>query len=219
MRRHFDQSGVPARTHNNRMFLRFAALALAGVSTMVASGCTNAQLTGDSPAYLMIGKLEAAAGLGAQTFTNVLDSDVVTKGSVVEDGGRVTFILGLKDPGSAVTPAQPSSTNFITVNRFHVRFVRADGRNTPGVDVPYPFDGAATVTVNGAGGTTGFVLVRAQSKWEAPLMALRNNGSPGGAVLISTLAEVTFYGQDQAGNPVSVTGNISVNFADWADPS
>ena len=32
-----------------------------------------------------------------------------------------------------------------------------------------------------------------------------------------TIASVTFYGYDQAGNAVAVTGLISVNFADWAD--
>ena len=37
-------------------------------------------------------------------------------------------------------------------------------------------------------------------------------------MVISTLADVTFYGQDQTGRAVSVTGTIGVNFADWADP-
>jgi hypothetical protein len=37
-------------------------------------------------------------------------------------------------------------------------------------------------------------------------------------VFIHTLAEVTFYGSDQAGNEVSVAGLISVNFGDFADP-
>jgi hypothetical protein len=58
--------------------------------------------------------------------------------------------------------------------------------------------------------------VRAQAKLEAPLKALRNGG---GAIAISTIADVTFYGTDQNGNTVSVTGSISVNFADWGDPA
>jgi len=37
--------------------------------------------------------------------------------------------------------------------------------------------------------------------------------------VISTIAQITLYGRDQAGNDVSVTGTMSVNFADWADPS
>ena len=32
------------------------------------------------------------------------------------------------------------------------------------------------------------------------------------------IAEVTFYGTDQAGNDVTVTGTISVTFADFGDP-
>jgi hypothetical protein len=97
-----------------------------------------------------------------------------------------------------------------------VKFTRSDGRNTPGVDVPYPFDGAATGTFDSNGGTLTFVLVRAQAKLDPPLKALRNGG---GAIMISTIATVTFYGQDQAGNQVSVSGTISVNFADWGDPA
>jgi hypothetical protein len=45
-------------------------------------------------------------------------------------------------------------------------------------------------------------------------MAMRGGG---GAFLISTIAKVTFYGKDQTGNTVSITGQISVNFADWGD--
>lgn len=189
-----------------------AAVAAVGAS---ATGCTSGQLDGQSPSYLMIDSLDAASGAQNQQFSNYLQSDVVTKGGILEDPGRVTFRLGLKDPGSLDSPAEPSTMNFITVNRYHVRFVRSDGRNTPGVDVPYPFDGAMTVTANGGGGSGSFVLVRVQSKLESPLMALRGLG---GAIAISTLAEVTFYGQDQAGRAVSATGQISVNFADWADP-
>jgi hypothetical protein len=70
------------------------------------------------------------------------------------------------------------------VNRYHVVFVRADGRNTPGVDVPYPFDGGMTVTVGGNGGKAVFNLVRAQAKEEAPLRALRSTGAGG---MISTI--------------------------------
>ena len=112
-------------------------------------------------------------------------------------------------------PTGPTSNNAITVNRYRVTSRRSDGRNTPGVDVPYAFDGAVTFTVTpGDEQTVPFNLVRVQAKAEAPLSALRGNG---GAMVISTLADVTFYGRDQAGRDVSVTGTIGVNFADWAD--
>jgi hypothetical protein len=97
-----------------------------------------------------------------------------------------------------------------------VTYRRSDGRSTPGVDVPYAFDGAVTFTVQpGESQTVPFNLVRVQAKAEAPLSALAGNG---GAMVISTIADVTFYGRDQVGREVSVTGTIGVNFADWADP-
>jgi hypothetical protein len=128
----------------------------------------------------------------------------------------VDLKIEMKNPGTTDSPTSPSSTNQITVTRYHITYVRADGRNTPGVDVPYPFDGAATGTVTASGSSLTFVLVRAQAKLEAPLKALVGGG---GSVVLSTIAEVTLYGHDQAGNDVSVTGSISVNFADWGDPS
>ena len=46
-----------------------------------------------------------------------------------------------------------------------------------------------------------FTLVRNIAKDEAPLQALTVNG-----VIISTIAEVTFYGHDQTGREVSAVG-------------
>jgi hypothetical protein len=59
-----------------------------------------------------------------------------------------------------------------------------------------------------------FSIVRAQAKLERPLVTLRGGN---GALVISTIADVTFFGKDQTGRDVTVTGSISVNFADWAD--
>ena len=35
---------------------------------------------------------------------------------------------------------------------------------------------------------------------------------------ISTVADVTFYGADLAGNEIQAKGTISVSFSDYADP-
>ena len=101
----------------------------------------------------------------------------------------------------------------MTITRYRVVYRRTDGHNTPGVDVPFPFDSAVTVTIGSEGGSTGFQLVRTSAKQEAPLRALVNNPD-----IISTIAEVTFYGRDQAGNEVSVTGSIGVDFGNFGDP-
>jgi len=146
------------------------------------------------------------------------DVETIVSGvpTVFEDSGEVAVRTALKDPGSQSSPNIPISNNLITVTRYRVVYRRSDGRNAPGVDVPYPFDGAVTFTAQGAGASATFVLVRAQAKFEAPLRALRGLG---GAIVISTIADVTFYGHDQTGKAVSATGSIGVNFADWGDPS
>jgi hypothetical protein len=182
-----------------------------------SSACGQLQREGMASSYLVINALQGASGADPAKFGSTLSSDVVTivKGSssVFADTGQVTFSLGLKDPGPASNPATPSAVNAITVDQYHVRFIRADGRNTPGVDVPYAFDGAFPATVNDKGGSATFTLVRHVAKSEAPLAALASNG-----LVISTIAEVTFYGHDQTGREVSATGRISVDFANFADP-
>lgn len=188
--------------------------ALVAIAVVAAAACSSTVRQGRSPAYLVIDQLQGNRG-GEKEFADTLQSDVMTKGGIYEDGGKVALHIGLKDAGTPSSPTEPSANNLITIERYHVNYVRADGRNTPGVDVPYPFDGASTATIGKDAAELGFVLVRAQAKLEAPLRALRGAG---GAQLISTIAEVTFYGHDQVGNAVSVTGRISVNFADWADP-
>jgi hypothetical protein len=199
--------------------VRKAGLIAVLVLATGALGCSKTVRDGRSPAYLIIESLEASAvteaGETASDFSGELSSDVLTNGGIFEDLGEVTFRLALKDIGSPENPTAPTSNNFITVNRYRVEFRRTDGRNTPGVDVPYPFEGAATVTVGAASQSMIFVLVRVQSKAEPPLINLAGGG---GAFHISSIADVTFYGRDQVGNDVVVSGSISVNFGDWADP-
>jgi hypothetical protein len=180
------------------------------------TGCTTVQRAGTSPVQLLIVSLEGGPGDDEAAYRHTFESDVVTSGNVVEDGGRVLLALVLKDPGTADLPTRPSPANFVTVTRYRVRYLRADGRASPGVDVPHGFDGGMTLTVGPDGGVGRFVLVRAQAKLEPPLVTLRSSG---GAVALSTLVEVTFIGHDQAGHDLSVTGLVGVNFADWPDDS
>lgn len=201
--------------------------AIAAVAAIAASvSCGDTVRTGHSSAMLIINTIEVASGAEPTKFGSVLNSDVETmvtssvNGQTVQvptvfnDPGTVTFRVEMKNP---LSPTAPGAINDITVTRYHVDFRRSDGRNTQGVDVPYSFDGAFTVTIP-LGGTAsgGFDIVRHQSKEEPPLRNLRGGGA---AKVISVIAEVTFYGRDQAGNEISATGSVSINFADFGDPS
>ncbi|MBI3265395.1 MAG: hypothetical protein HYZ58_19875 [Acidobacteria bacterium] len=201
--------------------------ALFATLSILSGSCGSLVKQGRSPSYVIINSLTAASGAKPQEFGNVLASDVVTfvkitiggqevfVPTIFADNGQVIVKLGLKDIGPSTTPASPTTNNQITLTRYRVVYTRSDGRNREGVDVPYAFDGAITHTVLSEPSSFGFTLVRIQAKEEPPLRALRGLG---GALTISTIAEVTFYGHDQTGTEVTVTGAISVNFADWGDP-
>jgi hypothetical protein len=126
----------------------------------------------------------------------------------VNDVGAASLAVVMKD-----ATLSPTSNNQVTISRYHVTFRRADGRNTQGVDVPWAFDGAVTVTIEaGNSASAGFELVRHAAKTESPLIQLRKNPN-----VISTTADVTFYGQDLVGNDISVTGHLLVDFGNFGD--
>lgn len=207
------------------MLKSWNTLAAAGLA-VAAIGCGDMARDSRSPVQLTLLSLEAASGASPDEFGSVLHSDVVTNvqqtvggqqvsvPTIFGDNGSASFAIVLKDPGSnPANPASPTPLNSVTITRYRVVYRRTDGRNTPGVDVPFAFDSAATVTVTQDGGSTGFQLVRTSAKQETPLTTLVNNPD-----IISTIADVTFYGRDQAGNDVSVTGSIGVDFGNFGDP-
>ena len=201
-----------------RHIIRGTLLLALGAGLTGSASCTMREGTGNS--YLIIERLQGVEGQAGEE-SSTLRSDVVaiveqTIGgqqvpveTVFEDSGVATIRVVLKDPAGVISPS-----NFVTINRYRVVYSRSDGRNTPGVDVPFPFDGTTTVTITEGATDVPFTLVRLQAKLESPLLGLRGGR---GAFAISTMAQVTFFGQDQTGRAVSVTGTIGVSFADWAD--
>ncbi|HKB09809.1 MAG TPA: hypothetical protein VKD69_04105 [Vicinamibacterales bacterium] len=192
-----------------------------------ASSCGSVVREGSSPVYLVIDSLLGIRGGGTSTTgASSLVSDVITNvtkpapcsetnpcPTIFGDNGTVTLRAPLKDIGTSSNPLAPTTNNEVTINQYHVEYVRADGRSVQGVDVPYAFDGAVTGTVPAGGAiTTGFILVRNIAKSESPLVQLRSSPN-----LINAIARVTFYGQDRVGNKISVTGQIDVTFGNFGD--
>jgi hypothetical protein len=185
--------------------VRPAAIAGLALAALGASACGSATAReSQSASYPVIVALEGAPGTSGDSplfSTQAVASDVITfirsqnRFSIFNDIGRVTMRIAMRD---VTNPNDPTTNNAITFRRYRVVYKRSDGRNQPGVEVPYAFE-----------------LVRIQAKEEAPLRQLTTGGSP---IDISTFAEVTFYGEDQQGREVSVTGLITVNFANWGDP-
>src|SRR5215831_2955834 len=163
---------------------------LVAIGAVIASAvsCGDVVRTGRAPVMMVINSLEAAptGGFGANQFGNTLHSDVQVLlttpppcapttpcPTVYADVGQVTLSLILKDIGTATNPATATTNNQVTLNRLHIKYVRADGRNVQGVDVPYEFDGAVTGTIPPSGQATfTFEIVRHIAKEEPPLVNL-----------------------------------------------
>jgi hypothetical protein len=188
---------------------KFVKLLFVVALVAVSSACGEFTREGRAPVVLVVDSL-----IVGDDEQGTLLSDVITKNSTFNDMAEVEMRLVLKDPGPPGVTVGPSLLNAVTITRYRVEYRRSDGRNTQGVDVPYSFDSAMTVTVPNDGVASGvFQLVRHAAKEEAPLKALANNLD-----IISTIAYVTFYGHDQAGNDVSATASIGVDFGNFADP-
>ena len=193
---------------------------------LLSAGCGDMVREGRAPVQLVINSLEVASGAEPDELGATLNSDVQTivertvageqiqVPTIFNDVGQVIMSLILKDQGQPGLAAAPSPINQVTITRYRVVYRRTDGRNTPGVDVPHPFDSAVTFTVPTDGTVeAGFEVVRHTAKEEAPLASLRNNRD-----VISTITEITFFGRDQAGNDINVTGSVGINFGNFGDP-
>jgi hypothetical protein len=184
---------------------RGARLAAALVLALTGAACGDLQRQGDASSYLIVN------AVGGSVSSDV-GADAGAAPAIAADVAEVSFALALKDPGTPGSPTTPTTANYITVNQYRVRYIRTDGRNVEGVDVPFGFDGGMTVTVGANEVTTAFTLVRHIAKNEAPLRALTANG-----LVISTIAEVTFYGHDQTGREVSALARYSIDFGNFRD--
>jgi hypothetical protein len=191
-------------------------------ATLGASISCGDVVRGDrSAVILVINSLQGAPGNKPSSFGTPLESDVVTNlqspppcsatspcPTIFNDLGQAVLSIVPKD--ASLTP---SSNNQVTITRYHIDYMRTDGRNTQGVDVPYSVDGGVTATVPPTGtANVAFELVQNVAKEQAPLVQLIASRE-----FISTIAKVTFYGRDQVGNDVSITGQIQINFGNFAD--
>ncbi len=204
-------------------FLRAKAFLLisAVLGVHLASCSTPDVLEQDTTnTLIIIESMQGTAGSATGTATDDLNSDICANDSFTEgtctvapDFGVVEISVTLKNPNQTLT--ETNFFNDVTFRTYRVTFVRADGRNTPGVDVPFPFDGAAnfTVVVNEGPATRSFIIVRDQAKLESPL---RNLAFGGGSVVLSVIAEVEFFGTDGAGREISAKSFLNIHFADFA---
>jgi hypothetical protein len=180
-----------------------AAVALA----LMLPGCVPGYVKdNDSPVLL----LSATDGSTLTSDVSVLTADVA----------GVAIAVRAKNPKGPVAATVPMH---VVLESYTVRFFRTDGRDVEGQDVPFHFSGAINgeIDILTSGATTFAIpVVRAQAKQEPPLRNLRQipgittNPLPGAAInpVITMIAEITVYGHTVAGEKVSTTVRITVDF-------
>jgi hypothetical protein len=144
---------------------------------------------------------------------NYLQSDVLLgDGSVRADSITATLRAETLDPDPLLGSTQ---YNDIVLTRYLVSFTRTDGKNVPGQDVPFPFEGSMSSVIKaGSTASVSLVLVREVAKLEPPLVGLVDLGSE---VVLSCTAKIEFYGHDMVNRTVKATGYLTVYFANYAD--
>jgi hypothetical protein len=182
---------------------------------VLSFGCTADFATqNEADVILRIVKIVGLEG-EEENEGDVLFSDVTP---VFNDNAEITFQAISKNP----TLPDPGPFNDVFLERYEVRYIRTDGRNTEGVDVPYRFTGGMATLVPSGGdeAAAAIMVVRHQAKLEPPLRNLAfvtptTNG--GGQGILTVVAEITFHGRTTSGKAVSTTGRLTISFADFAD--
>jgi hypothetical protein len=178
-----------------------ASLALA----LAVLGCASDYVTeNDASVFMRITSINAGA---------VLDSDIrFGEGSsfVCEDEVDVAVAVRNKNPNAPV----PSVPNAVFLQSYEVRYFRTDGRGVEGIDVPYRITGNLTQVVDVANDGSVVVpieVVRRQAKLEPPLSTIFQTA------VLTSMAEVTIYGETPVGKRVSASARFQIDFADFGD--
>ena len=184
------------------------------------AGCFKTQTEGNDTTnnFITVVSVEAIQGQGTTTtgddlFSDICDNSSETVCVAFNDSALITLRGAPKDQGSPL-----STVNSVVFERYRVSYIRSDGRNVPGVDVPYSFDGATNFSVLADGTTSGrtLMVVRQQAKLETPLRNLRSDAGAPGNLILSVIAQIELFGRDGAGRAIKVTAFLNITFADFS---
>jgi hypothetical protein len=182
---------------------------------LLLTACNDVEDDSRSASLLILESLLGTDATG--TEANFLQSDVLKMsdtggGTVIADTATATFRVQSLDPA----PVMGTSPYYdVMLDRYTVSYSRTDGKNNPGTDVPYPFEGSLSALVPlGATTQVAIVVVREAAKLEPPLIGLVDLGAE---MVLTATAKIEFYGHDLANNKVKATGYLTVYFANYAE--
>jgi hypothetical protein len=193
-----------------RNLKKLLSLSLLLTVAFLLNSCNPIEDDTKSSSLLIIESILGQDAEGAEA--NYLQSDVLKEDSVFADVAVANVRAATLDP---VPLLGASQYNDIMLTRYTVSYSRTDGKNTPGVDVPYPFEGSLSALIKvGSATSFGFVVVREVAKLELPLIRLADGGAEG---VLTCTAKIDLYGHDLTNNNVKATGYLTVHFANYVD--
>lgn len=195
------------------MKLKFLVLIIAALAL---SSCLAKEDDSTSASFLVINSLTGTDLQGNDGSTTVF-SDVSTSGSIINDTATASVTALTYNPLEDSEEHDITYFMNVVVDQIDVEFMRTDGRNVEGVDVPYRFTQPLNMLVPiDEAVDIPFVLIRHVAKLEMPLLALRE--TPSHAFVLELVAKVTVHGKDLAGHRVApVSSYVTVWCANFAD--
>jgi hypothetical protein len=201
-----------------------AFLLLLALVLVTYAACTSVEDNSRSASLLTVSNVVGEPGSKGETPGTPLLSDVCDNPdgtpqdpdtcSVFNDNALVTFDNDFLQVGPG-TGQGTSYLNDILVTQYRVDYVRSNGRNTPGVDVPFGIDGTMDIRVgvNSSADAT-ILVVRHTAKVEPPLSEITTGE---GEKVITANAQLRFFGHDIAGRSISATGFLEIHWANYGE--
>lgn len=207
------------------------AIAVAGLGGVVLTGCTPDWAKQNETGFVF--EISGIAPAGGAVGAAIISDVVTDEGSIFNDLADVSVNAFRKNNNVdlGVSPVE-----HIYLERYDVRYFRTDGRDVEGVDVPYRISGPlgnVRLHTPGPGGegeveaTIPITIVRHQAKAEPPLRNLAGfapipypnptGEGIGGALILTTIAEVTVHARVATGGNLVAVGRAEVSFANFAD--
>ena len=204
-----ERTGLGVMIQSWRMAMKAVKVsAVLALGALTMGGCTPDWAKGSGDVVLLMTAINGGSPL---------DSDVaISNGGICPDLVTLRLENHFKNPGVSTTGFQ----NDYTVERYEVHYVRSDGRNVEGVDVPFAITGnVAQEVINSSDAELKIEVVRRQAKLEPPLRNLVDGVQVGGGAMVVTMfADITLYARTTTGvvlNPVS--GRLQIDFANFGD--
>jgi hypothetical protein len=202
-----------------------AFLLLLGLALLTYVACTEVEDNTRSASLLTVSQVVGAPGSPGETAGTPLLSDVCDNPNdasqdpdtctVFNDNADVTLDNDFLQIGPGSGVGSPGFINDIVATQYRIDYVRPNGRNTPGIDVPFGIDGTMDirVPVNGTK-TVSILVVRHQAKREPPLSEITTGE---GETVITANALIQVFGHDIAGRTVNATGFLEIHWANYGE--